>query len=190
MVPWYVDIWGRGTIRSSYEGKSDAGWSNTIFRYHLQDVEPTPAPAPQNPSSSENGDKTDATVAVKREENINIHNKVRQKRAQNIFSAPVDLNEDFHTPRYPKSDAAVQFIDSALEDNFIFASLTVKERRLLIDAMMMETVPAGQVIIKQGETGDFFYVIEEGQVSFAVDNQHVGAAGRGGSFGELALLCK
>jgi signal-transduction protein with cAMP-binding, CBS, and nucleotidyltransferase domain len=100
------------------------------------------------------------------------------------------LNEDFHTPRYPKSDAAIQFIDSALEDNFIFASLTVKERRLLIDAMMMETVPAGQVIIKQGETGDFFYVIEEGQVSFAVDNRHVGAAGRGGSFGELALLCK
>jgi hypothetical protein len=151
-----------------------------------QDAEPTLAP-PSAPL--DNGDKGE-TTAVKREENINIHNKVRQKRAQNIFSTPVDLKEDFHTPRYPKSDAAVQFIDSALEDNFIFASLTVKERRLLIDAMMMEQVPAGQVIIKQGETGDFFYVIEEGQVSFAVDNQHVGAAGRGGSFGELALLCK
>jgi hypothetical protein len=32
-------------------------------------------------------------------------------------------------------------------------------------------------------------VIEDGHVSFAVDNQHVGSAGRGGSFGELALLC-
>jgi hypothetical protein len=89
---------------------------------------------------------------VKREENINIHNRVRQQRAQNIFANPIDLNEDYQTPRYPKSDAAVQFIDSALEDNFIFASLSSKERRLLIDAMMLETVPAGTVIIKQGES--------------------------------------
>jgi cAMP-dependent protein kinase regulator len=98
------------------------------------------------------------------------------------------LKEKYQTPRYPKSDAAVQFIDSALEDNFIFASLSTKERRLLIDAMRMEEVPAGTVIIKQGETGDYFYVVEEGHVSFAVDNQHVGSTGRGGSFGELALL--
>ena len=125
---------------------------------------------------------------MKREENINVHAKVRQKRAQNIFSSPIDLKEEFQTPRYPKSDAAIQFIDSALEDNFIFASLSERERRNLIDAMMMETVPAGKVIIKQGETGDFFYVVEEGHVSFAVDNQHVGSTGRGGSFGELALL--
>jgi CRP-like cAMP-binding protein/tRNA A-37 threonylcarbamoyl transferase component Bud32 len=132
--------------------------------------------------------------AVKREEDINIHNrvleksKVRAKERENIFAPSIDLGEDFNSPRYPKSDAAVQFIDSALEDNFIFASLSPYERRLLIDAMMMETVPAGKVIIKQGEVGDFFYVVEEGHVSFAVDNQHVGSTGRGGSFGELALL--
>lgn len=150
---------------------------------------PSPPPTPQ---STTNGDVAAPSPPkeVKREENINIHNRVRQQRAQNIFAAPIDLNEEYLTPRYPKSDAAIQFIDSALEDNFIFASLTAKERRLLIDAMMLETIPAGTVIIKQGETGDFFYVIEEGHVSFAVDNQHVGSAGRGGSFGELALLCK
>jgi len=129
---------------------------------------------------------------VKREENINIHNRVRSnnraKERENIFAPSIDLQEEFTTPRYPKSDAAVQFIDSALEDNFIFASLTSHERRLLIDAMMMETCPAGKLIIKQGEVGDFFYVVEEGHVSFAVDNQHVGSTGRGGSFGELALL--
>lgn len=126
---------------------------------------------------------------MKREENINIHNAVKsRKRAENIFAAPIDLAENYQTPRFPKSDAAVQFIDAALEDNFIFASLSDKERRMLIDAMVMETVPAGTVIIKQGETGDYFYVVEEGHVSFAVDGTHVGSTGRGGSFGELALL--
>jgi|UPI000581A41D CRP-like cAMP-binding protein/tRNA A-37 threonylcarbamoyl transferase component Bud32 len=156
--------------------------SNTPVFFLAQQID---SPAPAAAAAPANGD---ASAAVKRETNVNIHNRVRQKRAQNIFAAPIDLTERYQTPRYPKSDAAVQFIDSALEDNFIFASLSSTERRLLIDAMMMEQVPAGTVIIKQGETGDFFYVVEEGHVSFAVDNQHVGSTGRGGSFGELALL--
>ena len=143
---------------------------------------------------NDGGGSTDPqeAAAVKREENINIHNRVRANRQnqqrENIFAPSIDLQEEFTTPRFPKSDAAIQFIDTALEDNFIFASLTAHERRLLIDAMVLESVPAGTVIIKQGEVGDFFYVVEEGQVSFAVDNQHVGSTGRGGSFGELALL--
>jgi len=144
------------------------------------------APDPSPPDAATGTVNSSATDATRREEGIGIHNKA--KRGQNIFAAPIDLTEDYQTPHYPKSDAAVQFIDSALEGNFIFASLSPKERRLLIDAMMMEAVPAGTVIIKQGETGDFFYVVEEGQVSFVVDNNNVGSTGRGGSFGELALL--
>jgi CRP-like cAMP-binding protein/tRNA A-37 threonylcarbamoyl transferase component Bud32 len=128
------------------------------------------------------------TPAVEREKTINVHARVRQQRGQNIFAQKIDLTEDFVTPRYPKSDTAIQFIDTSLVDNFIFASLSSKERRLLIDAMVMETLPAGTVIIKQGEVGDFFYVVDEGHVSFSVDGNHVGACGRGGSFGELALL--
>ena len=150
-----------------------------------------PAPSSPAPKTESNGAAGSATGATKREGEIGIHNKVRSQRpqrGQNIFAAPIDLNEQYQTPRYPKSDAAVQFIDSVLEDNRIFASLSPRERRLLIDAMMMEVVPAGTIIFKQGETGDFFYVVEEGHVSFAVDNQHVGSTGRGGSFGELALL--
>jgi CRP-like cAMP-binding protein/tRNA A-37 threonylcarbamoyl transferase component Bud32 len=126
--------------------------------------------------------------AVEREKMINIHNRVRPQRGQNVFAQPLDLTDDFVTPSYPKSDAAIQFIDNSLADNFIFASLTPRERRLLIDAMMMETVPAGTIIIQQGEVGDFFYVLEEGHVSFSVDGNHVGACSRGASFGELALL--
>jgi CRP-like cAMP-binding protein/tRNA A-37 threonylcarbamoyl transferase component Bud32 len=146
---------------------------------------------PSNDNSRTNGTAQDMqteTPAVEREKNINVHARVRQQRGQNIFAQKIDLTEDFETPRYPKSDTAIQFIDTSLVDNFIFASLSLKERRLLIDAMVMETLPAGTVIIKQGEVGDFFYVVDEGHVSFAVDGNHVGACGRGGSFGELALL--
>lgn len=126
--------------------------------------------------------------AVEREKMINIHNRVRPQRAHNVFAQPLDINEDFVIPHYPKSEGAIQFIDNALADNFIFASLSQKERRLLIDAMMQETVAAGSIIIQQGNIGDFFYVVDDGHVSFSVDGNHVGSCSRGASFGELALL--
>lgn len=128
------------------------------------------------------------TDVVDRERTINIHSKAKAKRAQNVFAEPLDMSEDFVVPNFPKSEAAVQFIDDSLADNFIFASLTKEERRLLIDAMKADSVPAGTIIIQQGEVGDYFYVVEEGNISFAVDGNHVGACARGASFGELALL--
>jgi len=124
--------------------------------------------------------------AVGREEMIDIH--TRAKRGKNVFAPSVDINADFVIPVYPKSEASIQFIDNSLADNFIFASLSDSERRNLIDAMVMESVPASTIIIQQGEVGDYFYVVEDGQVSFSVDGRYVGACERGGSFGELALL--
>lgn len=113
----------------------------------------------------------------------------RALRGQNIFSQPLDMEkEHYTTPFYPKSEEDCQFIDSVLEDNFVFANLAPKERRTLIDAMRMETVQPGTVIITQGETGDYFYVVEEGAVDFEVNGNKVGSCDRGGSFGELALL--
>jgi len=120
------------------------------------------------------------------EEKVTQH--ARAKRAQNVFAPPVDITEDFVIPVYPKSEASIQFIDNSLADNFIFASLSDSERRNLIDAMVMEKVSASTIIIQQGEVGDYFYVVEGGDVSFYVDNRHVGTCSRGGSFGELALL--
>jgi CRP-like cAMP-binding protein/tRNA A-37 threonylcarbamoyl transferase component Bud32 len=142
----------------------------------------TQAVAADQPKDEKNPD------AVEREKMINIHNRVRPQRGQNVFAQPLDLTDNFVVLNYPKSDAAIQFIDNSLADNFIFASLSSRERRHLIDAMMMETVPAGNIIIQQGQVGDYFYVVEEGQISFSVDGNHVGACSRGASFGELALL--
>ena len=117
------------------------------------------------------------------EKNIKIH-----QRYQNIFAKPIEINSDFVLPVIKKTEASIQFIDNSLADNFIFASLTNLERRNLIDAMEMETLLTSTPIIQQGEVGDYFYVVEDGQVSFSVDGKHVGSCSRGGSFGELALL--
>lgn len=114
----------------------------------------------------------------------------RQAKAQreNIFAQKLDMTEDYRPPSYAKSDAAVGFIDGALGDNFVFQNLSSRERRLLIDAMKTLEVHAGRPIVTQGETGDYFYVVDDGTVRFEVDGRKVGSCGRGGSFGELALL--
>ena len=54
--------------------------------------------------------------------------------------------------------------------------------------MKADNVPAGTVIIQQGDIGDYFYVVAEGNVTFAVDGNHVGGCSKGATFGELALL--
>ncbi|CAB9498224.1 MAP kinase-activated protein kinase 2 (Fragment) [Seminavis robusta] len=112
---------------------------------------------------------------------------VRAQR-ENIFAQKLDMTESYKPPFYPKSEAAYEFIDGCLGDNFVFQNLSSKERRLLIDAMQTQEVPGGEPIVTQGETGDYFYVVDEGTVRFEVDSRKVGQCGRGGSFGELALL--
>lgn len=48
--------------------------------------------------------------------------------------------------------------------------------------------PVGSLIIRQGEPGDVFYAIADGQVRITVDDSEVARYGPGGYFGEIALL--
>eukprot|EP00587_Corethron_hystrix_P000550 CAMPEP_0113318462 /NCGR_PEP_ID=MMETSP0010_2-20120614/13025_1 /TAXON_ID=216773 ORGANISM="Corethron hystrix, Strain 308" /NCGR_SAMPLE_ID=MMETSP0010_2 /ASSEMBLY_ACC=CAM_ASM_000155 /LENGTH=241 /DNA_ID=CAMNT_0000175777 /DNA_START=347 /DNA_END=1072 /DNA_ORIENTATION=+ /assembly_acc=CAM_ASM_000155 len=54
--------------------------------------------------------------------------------------------------------------------------------------MEPQTVEAEGFIINQGDIGDYFYVVEDGEINFVIDGKVVGQCTRGGSFGELALL--
>jgi len=47
----------------------------------------------------------------------------------------------------------------------------------------------GDCVIQQGDVGDYFYVVEEGEFAIIVNEEHVGdVSGGGGTFGELALM--
>lgn len=115
----------------------------------------------------------------------------RGKARQKVRAQPVNVHgKSLHIPAYEKDDQAVKFLTNALtsDSNFLFSSLSSDELRLLIDAMAPHDAPAETVIIRQGDIGDYFYVVEEGRVDFQVDGNSVGNCGRGASFGELALL--
>lgn len=119
-----------------------------------------------------------------KEQQIKMHAKNRNA-VQGRF---LDFEGDFKAPDYPKSKEDTKFLDEALGDNFVFSDLDPKERKMLIKALQKQECTEGEIIMNQGDVGDFFYICEKGSVNFVVDGKDVGSCGKGGSFGELALL--
>ena len=58
----------------------------------------------------------------------------------------------------------------------------------LQEHMVRTAVASGDVVFHEGEPGDCFYLIEEGQVDVARGRERVAILGAGDSFGETALL--
>ncbi|CAJ1376566.1 unnamed protein product, partial [Effrenium voratum] len=80
---------------------------------------------------------------------------------------------------------------SVLSSVPMFADISRTELENIIDALKMERRPHGDVIIRQGEVGDHFYIVYEGQVmaSKVTDSEPVMMIHEAGDyFGELALI--
>jgi MFS family permease len=70
----------------------------------------------------------------------------------------------------------------------IFAALPATTLEQLASSLAPVSVPAGQVVFRQGEAGDRFYVIAEGEVEVSIDGAATAELGPGDFFGEIALL--
>ncbi|ORX89261.1 camp-dependent protein kinase regulatory subunit [Basidiobolus meristosporus CBS 931.73] len=93
----------------------------------------------------------------------------------------------------PKSPEQRQRIEVSLANNFLYKNLDEEQYRDVIDAMSEKKVQNGESIIRQGDVGDYFYVVETGTFDvFVAKNLEepvkVTEYGPGGSFGELALM--
>jgi cAMP-dependent protein kinase regulator len=88
----------------------------------------------------------------------------------------------------PKDYATMQALSKAIQSNLLFSHLDDSEKSDIFDAMQPFNYKGGETIIQQGEEGDFFYIIDQGEVEVYVNNKCVTAISDGGSFGELALI--
>mmetsp|Transcript_17458 Transcript_17458/g.24651 ORF Transcript_17458/g.24651 Transcript_17458/m.24651 type:complete len:338 (-) Transcript_17458:1611-2624(-) len=113
-----------------------------------------------------------------------------RRRLRNIYAAPIHVESGFVAPKFEKNETEEKFIRKAVDDGFMFSSLSPDEITCLVDAFEAMSIPSGAMIIKQGEVGDYFYLIESGSVDFYKNDINVGDAGKGQTFGELALLYK
>jgi predicted MFS family arabinose efflux permease len=70
----------------------------------------------------------------------------------------------------------------------IFAPLSAPSIERILAELTWLDVPAGHVLIRQGDVGDRFYVIASGEVEVTQDGRVLATGGPGYSVGEIALL--
>lgn len=92
-----------------------------------------------------------------------------------------------------RSDVLVQetaIVSQMLMKCDVFKHLTPRGLADMADHLALETYAAGQMVIREGDVGDKFYLIRRGSVAIkrGPRQETVAALGEGGFFGEMALL--
>ncbi|RVE43949.1 hypothetical protein evm_011418 [Chilo suppressalis] len=88
----------------------------------------------------------------------------------------------------PKDYKTMGALSRAIASNVLFTHLDESERADMFDAMFPVQCLPGETVIRQGDEGDNFYIIDSGDVEVLVNGEPVTTIGEGGSFGELALI--
>jgi len=93
-----------------------------------------------------------------------------------------------------KHESEAARINDILISNCFFSHLDEKQRKAVQDTLFMKEYADGEVIIRQGDDGDYFYCIDSGVVEIFINDNELNArklvkkCQAGESFGELALL--
>ena len=79
-------------------------------------------------------------------------------------------------------------VDDLLRGVPLFSHCSNRELIELSSLTSTLMMPAGKVVVRQGEPGREFIVIVEGKATVSIDGQTVATLGPGDFFGEIALL--
>jgi cAMP-dependent protein kinase regulator len=115
---------------------------------------------------------------------------------------PTEAGSDSWTPpHHPKTEEQVSRLKSAVSSNFLFSHLDDDQFTTVLNALVEKPIPAKDIkVISQGDAGDYFYIVENGNFDIYIHSSgavqpgpdglgnKVASTGPGGSFGELALM--
>jgi cGMP-dependent protein kinase 1 len=87
-----------------------------------------------------------------------------------------------------KSARDIELIEKSFERHFIFNTLSLDQKKIVIGAMKMFILNSNQVIFRQGQPGNNFFVVGSGMLEVLVDDNRVNTITEGQGFGELALM--
>eukprot|EP00611_Tribonema_gayanum_P005379 TRINITY_DN145_c4_g1_i1.p1 TRINITY_DN145_c4_g1~~TRINITY_DN145_c4_g1_i1.p1 ORF type:complete len:1103 (-),score=403.39 TRINITY_DN145_c4_g1_i1:604-3912(-) len=121
-------------------------------------------------------------------------NRLIREGAPRAAAGKADEGFDFHKARVPKSTEEAARIARVISKVFLFSQLSPAQMDKVVQVMKPEFVKAGDPVIKQGDEGDKFYVVDSGTYGVSVTD-HKGQANQvsvitepGASFGELSLM--
>eukprot|EP00761_Pharyngomonas_kirbyi_P014264 gb/GECH01014294.1/.p1 GENE.gb/GECH01014294.1/~~gb/GECH01014294.1/.p1 ORF type:complete len:386 (+),score=120.79 gb/GECH01014294.1/:1-1158(+) len=139
------------------------------------------------PEYSENEEAEDSTSE-------DIRRRYSYYSRRDAFSAEPLNFDDFESVDIPKDEKEMKMLKEAMKDNILFSHLDDDEKEIVFRAMDSQKCDAGEIVIKQGDQGDYFYVIDNGVCEVHVENEEsnesklVKTLYDGDSFGELALM--
>ena len=114
-----------------------------------------------DPESDDDADDDDDDMMEEEEEAAMPATKPRGRRAQ-VMAVKVDIPADFKPPVYPKSPEIEAWLSEVMDSNKLMKMLSPSDRKQLMLALKEVTFNAGDKIIKQGDAGDNFYVLDQG----------------------------
>ncbi|KAL1110168.1 hypothetical protein AAG570_008245 [Ranatra chinensis] len=134
----------------------------------------------------------DESVASNAEEFALRFNNRRKSVFAEAYNPEEDDDDDIPKQIFPKSDKQRQRLADSVKNILLFRSLDHEQINEVLDAMFEKNVHQDESIIKQGDDGDYFYVIQSGVYeAFIFDGKEekkIHTYDNVGSFGELALL--
>lgn len=113
-------------------------------------------------SSEDDDDVLDELVPV-----VSSHNRGRRTSVSAESMAP-SSDKEYTKVIIPKSQEQRGRINAAIHANFLFKSLDDEQFREVVDAMGEKRIGTGEEVITQGGIGDYFYVVEEGNLDVFV----------------------
>ncbi|KAF4695378.1 hypothetical protein FOZ60_004869 [Perkinsus olseni] len=133
------------------------------------------------------------------EHRITVQKSAGRRAGVSAEACTVERMDSWRAPEYHKTAEEVQAIKSMLASSendkrqILFGHLRDREMEKVILAMRRKDVTKGESVIRQGDFGDAFYIVEEGTFDIFVkrgDKEPVKVmeCGPGSSFGELALM--
>ncbi|KAI0068917.1 camp-dependent protein kinase regulatory subunit [Artomyces pyxidatus] len=128
------------------------------------------------------------------------------ERRTSVSAEPISVDSESHEPLpvFPKSDDQLRRIKASIKDNFLFRDLDEEQETGVLNAMQEMHTTRDQVVIRQGDLGDYFYVVESGLLHVFVRKdppqglwpggrsarQEVPQPGAHAEFGKLVQECR
>ncbi|KAL7668554.1 hypothetical protein ACOME3_009260 [Neoechinorhynchus agilis] len=102
---------------------------------------------------------------------------------------PIEEEDATGTDRiFEKTEEARERIRTKLETFPFCDKLRIEQLEAIVDAMESISVKAGDIVIKEGDQGDTFYIIDDGKFQVFANDETVHEFINTGCFGELALI--
>lgn len=135
----------------------------------------------------------DEEMTAEEEEQIALQYKKRTGGGRKSVSGErYDPTEDFGNEEpvkiVPKSDEQRKRLQAVANKIMLLNRLDEEQLQNILDAMEERHVSNNEIVIKQGDDGDNFYIIESGTYDILIGDQKVGQYNDSGFFGELALM--